>query len=342
MRRTGIGIGLKFGIFAAVMAVLTAFLFAVFGQYRSGSANTYSAVFRDVSSLKSGETVRYGGVRIGTVDKLTMLPDKTIMVTFDADREFALTDGTRAAVRYLNLVGDRYLELVDGAGSTRALPDGAQIPVDRTAPALDLDLLLGGLKPVIRGLNAQDVNALTASLIQIVQGQGGSVDSLLTRTSSLSHALADKSEVIQALIDNLRTTLVTVSREGDRFSDAVDRLERLISGLADDRDPIGTAIESLNAGTASLTDLLADARPPLAGTVDQLNQLAPNLAEKQDRIETALQKAPENYRKLIRIGSYGSFVNYYICSLAVRVTDLQGRTAAFPVFRQDNGRCAET
>lgn len=335
------GAGVKFGVFTVVMAVLTACLFAVFGQYRSGNTNTYSAVFKDISSLKTGQSVRYGGVRIGTVDQLTMLDDKTVMVTFDADRDFALTDGTHAVVRYLNLVGDRYLELVDGAGSTKPLPSGAQIPAERTAPALDLDLLLGGLKPVIKGLDAQDVNALTASLIQIVQGQGDTVDSLLSRTSSLSHALADKGEVIQSLIDNLRTTLGTVSQEGDKFSEAVDRLEKLISGLADDRDPIGAAIESLDTGTASLADLLADTRRPLAGTVDQLNQLAPNLAEKQDRIETALQKAPENYRKLIRIGSYGSFVNYYICSLAVRVTDLQGRTASFPVFRQDNGRCAE-
>src|ERR1700722_16515138 len=79
-----------------------------------------------------------------------------VLVTFDADRGVVLSNGTRAVVRYLNLVGDRYLELVDGPGSTRVLPGGAQIPVDRTAPALDLDLLLGGLKPVITGLNPHD------------------------------------------------------------------------------------------------------------------------------------------------------------------------------------------
>ena len=76
-------------------------------------------------------------------------------------------------MRYLNLVGDRFLELIDGPGSTRLMPQGGQIPVDRTTPALDLDLLVGGLKPVIQGLNPQDVNALTAALLQVFQGQGG-------------------------------------------------------------------------------------------------------------------------------------------------------------------------
>ncbi|KWX67452.1 MCE family protein [Mycobacterium sp. NAZ190054] len=331
----------RFGAFVAVMVALTAFLFAVFGQYRAGSTYTYSAVFKDVSSLQPGESVRFAGVRVGTVKGLAMQPDKTVVVTFDADRDMALSGGTRVAVRYLNLVGDRFLELVDAEGATQILPQGAQIPVERTYPALDLDLLLGGLEPVIKGLNPQDVNALSASLIQIVQGQGGTMESLLTQTSSFSHALADKNQVIDQLIGNLRTTLATLGDQRDEFSGALERLQQLVTELAADREPIGAAVDSLSAGTAALSDLLADTRTPLAGSVDELHRLAPNLESKLDRVETAIAKAPENYRKLVRIGSYGSFVNYYICSLGVRVTDLQGRTAVFPVFRQDNGRCAE-
>ena len=125
--------------------------------------------------------MRVAGIRVGTVNGVSLRDDKKVVVTFDADRNIVLTTGTRAMVRYLNLVGDRYLELVDGPGSTKILPPGSQIPVDRTAPALDLDLLLGGLKPVIQGLNPQDVNALTASLVQIFQGQGGTLESLLSQ-----------------------------------------------------------------------------------------------------------------------------------------------------------------
>ena len=341
MRRGQSRVGLKFGLFVVVMLIITAGMFAVFGQYRSGSTTAYSGVFSNISSLEAGDTVRFAGVRVGTVQKLTMQADKSIVVDFDVDRSLALTSGTRLAVRYLNLVGDRFLEVVDGAGPPGVLPAGAQIPADRTAPALDLDTLLGGLKPVIHGLNPQDVNALSASLLQIIQGQGGTIESLLSRTSTFSNALADKNQVIDSLIDNLRDTLTTLAAEGDQFSTLIDRLERLISELAAEREPLGAAVDALNSGTAALQDLLTEARPPLAGGLDQLFTLAQNIESKHDRLETSLEKAPENYRKLIRIGSYGSFVNYYICSLAVRVTDLEGRTASFPVFKQDNGRCAE-
>jgi phospholipid/cholesterol/gamma-HCH transport system substrate-binding protein len=337
----GAGTFIKFGIFAVIMALLTVFLFFTFGQYRTGSTNGYSAVFTDASRLKSGDTVRVAGIRVGTVTDVSLDSDRRVLVGFDADQNIKLTEGTKAAIRYLNLTGDRFLELVDAPGSTRLLPAGAQIPVERTEPALDLDLLLSGLKPVVQGLNPKDVNALTSSLVQVFQGQGGTIDSLLSKTSSFSNTLADHNQTVQQLIDNLNQTLGTISKDGDQFKDAIDKLEKLVSGLSTDRDPIGTAITSLDKGTASIADLLTQARPPLQGTIDQLNRLAPNLDNGKGFLDGSLQRAPGNYRKLARIGAYGSFVQYYMCELTIRVTDLQGRASEFPFVKQENGRCAE-
>ncbi|NTY62911.1 MCE family protein [Mycolicibacterium sphagni] len=333
--------GLKFTAFAVVMVVATAFLFMTFAQYRTGPTNEYTAVFTDVSRLKPGDSVRAAGIRIGTVDTVTLRSDATALVTFEADREVALTTATKAAVRYLNLVGDRYLELIDAPGPTTMLPAGSQIPIDRTSPALDLDLLLSGLKPVIQSLSPRDVNALTSSLVQILQGQGGTVESLFAKTSSFTNALADNDSVIAQLIDNLKVVLSALTTEGDRFSTAIDRIEKLITGFAGDRDPIGAAIDALDAGTASLADLLTHARAPLAGTVNELSRLAPILDQDKERVDLALTKAPENYRKLTRLGAYGSFIQMYVCGMSVRVTDLEGRTAVFPWLKQTGGRCAE-
>ncbi|MBU3752188.1 MAG: MCE family protein, partial [Mycobacterium sp.] len=111
--------GVKVGIFMAVMLLVTGVLFAIFGRYRGGAENSYTAVFEDVSSLKSGDSVRVAGVRVGSVRSVTLQPDNTVTVGFGADRGIVLTAGTTAAVRYLNLVGDRYLELLDTPGSAR-------------------------------------------------------------------------------------------------------------------------------------------------------------------------------------------------------------------------------
>ncbi|MDH6245334.1 MCE family protein [Mycobacterium sp. OTB74] len=332
---------LKFSTFAVVMIVLTAFLFMAFGQYRSGSTSQYTAVFGDASRLKGGDSVRVAGVRVGTVNDVELQQDHKVLVTFDADKDVVLTTGTKVAVRYLNLVGDRFLELMDGPGSSRILPAGSTIPEDRTSGALDLDLLLNGLRPVVRGLNPQDVNALTSSLVQIFQGQGDNLDSLLGKTSSFSNDLADNEQTIAQLIDNLNTVVGTLSKDGDKFSGAIDKMQQLISGLSKDRDPIGTAITQLDQGTASITSLLTQAREPLKNTVDELSRLAPFLNNDKTTLDRGLQKDVGYYRKLARLGSYGSWIMYYICGLSLRVTDLQGRTAVFPWLQQEGGRCGE-
>lgn len=331
----------KFAIFAIVMALLTAGLFVTFSEHRAGAVTSYSAVFADASEIMSGDSVRVAGIRVGTVQDVSLQPDKTVVVTFDVDRGVALTTGTKVAVRYLNLVGDRFLALVDGPGSTRLLPAGSRIPPDLTSPALDLDLLLGGLKPVVQGLNPQDVNALTGSLLQILQGQEGTVESIFAHTSSFTSALADNGQVVEQLIVNLRSLLAVLTKEGHRFSVTIERLDELVGELSAERDLIGSAVDAIADGTASLADLLADARAPLNGTVDQLARMAPLLDKDLLFLEAALKQAPGNYRKLVRIASYGSFIQFYMCGMTVRVSDLQGRTAVFPWFRQETGRCAE-
>jgi phospholipid/cholesterol/gamma-HCH transport system substrate-binding protein len=323
------------------MLALTAFVIIVFGGYRAGSTEGYSATFTDASQLKSGDSVRVAGIRVGTVSAVSLQPNNSVLVKFDADGDVALTMGTKAAIRYLNLVGDRYLELVIGPGSTKILPPGSHISADQTTPALDLDMLLGGLKPVIRGLNPRDVNALAAAMLQVFEGQGPTLQSLLSKTSSFSNEVANKDQAVEKLIDNLNTVVETLAKDGKQFSGAIDRLQRLVTDLSNDRDPIGNAIRALDNGTASVADLLGAARTPLAGTVGQLNRLAPLLYDGKDLINDALKRAPDNFRKLARTGSYGSFVNYYICGVSLRVSDLQGRTAVFPWLRQTEGRCAE-
>jgi phospholipid/cholesterol/gamma-HCH transport system substrate-binding protein len=114
-----------------------------------------------------------------------------------------------------------------------------------------------------------------------------------------------------------------------------------VSDLSQDRDPIGDAIQALDHGTASIAGLLTAARPPLSGTVEQLSRLAPLLENGKGFLDDALQRSPDNFRKLARTGAYGSFVNYYICGLTFRATDLQGRTVVAPWFKQTTGRCGE-
>ncbi|MFD4369428.1 MCE family protein [Rhodococcus sp. NPDC058521] len=331
---------LKFVAFSTVMIVVAAFLLLVFSDYRSGDTVRYRAIFDDASSLRSGDTVRIAGVRVGTVGDVDLDSDNQVHVAFDVDRDVGLPDDTGAAVRYLNLVGDRYLELTEGIGAS-TLQENSVIPASRTSPALDLDVLLGGLKPVIAGLQPDEVNALSSAILDVMQGQRGTVDALFESSGSLFSTLGDNVEVIDQLIDQLTKVMETLNSNRDRLGETIDRLGTVIDELSRQRDPIGDAIVALDNGTASVADLLTQARPNLSGTIDQLAALAPNLDHDKQKLDDSLQRAPDNFKKLVRTGVYGNFIQYYVCAVTVRVSDPSGQVVVLPWVEQTNGRCSD-
>lgn len=159
-------------IFTVVMLLVAAGLVVVFGQFRFASTNTYHANFTDASRLKAGEDVRIAGVQVGSIKSVKLKNDNTVDVKFTLNDRYQLYSSSRAVIRYQNLVGDRYMEITSGPGELRKLPAGGTVVLANTQPALDLDALLGGLRPVVKGLDGKKVNEITAAMIEALQGQG--------------------------------------------------------------------------------------------------------------------------------------------------------------------------
>jgi phospholipid/cholesterol/gamma-HCH transport system substrate-binding protein len=139
--------------------------------------------------LKSGDFVRIAGVEVGKVKDITMRRDATVIVAFSRDPSVVLTEGSRAVIRYDNLIGGRYMALEEGPGGTRKLPPGATIPLAQTAPALDLDALIGGFRPLFCALDPDQVNALSSQLIAAFQGQAATIGPFLTQMAGATNTL---------------------------------------------------------------------------------------------------------------------------------------------------------
>ncbi|MFC7450999.1 MCE family protein [Rhodococcus daqingensis] len=334
------GYTVKFGIFVLVMLLVNAGLILVFGQVRGGGASAYAAEFTSVSGLKSGDKVRIAGVPVGAVSAVELGENRRAQVEFTVDAGNTVTVATRAAVRYQDLVGNRYLELLDSPGTAEPLVEGATIPVERTAPALDLDALLGGFKPLFQALDPEQVNALSMSLLEVFQGQSGTVTSVLAHTGSLTNTLADRDELIGRVIDNLDGVLSELRTRGGQFSGTLDHLQQLVSGLDADRQLIGNAVTSVNTATGTFADLLTNTRPNIAGTLTELNTSLDPLIEQQGELNRIVESMPANYRQLIRVGAYGSFFNFYLCGIAMKVDGADGRPITVDLVDQKTGRCA--
>ena len=116
------------------------------------------------------------------------------MVDFDVDRSLPLFQSTTAQIRYDDLIGNRYLELKrgEGEGADQRLPMGGFIPASRTEPALDLDALIGGFKPVFRALDPEKINTIASTIVTVFQGQGGTINDILEQTAQLTAHIADR------------------------------------------------------------------------------------------------------------------------------------------------------
>ncbi len=339
-RRTLINVA----VFTMAMVLVAAGLIVVFGQFRFASSNQYHATFAEASRLKTGQDVRIAGVPVGSVSAVTLNPDNTVDVAFDVDKRYQLYTSTRAVVRYENLVGDRYMEITSGPGELKKLPAGSTISRDNTQPALDLDALLGGLRPVLKGLDGAKVNEVSNAVIELLQGQGGAVQNLLSSTSAFSQNLAARDELIGEVITNLNTVLGTIDEKGDQFNASVDELQKLITGLAENRDPIAGAIGPLAQAENDLTDMLEASRRPLQGVIENARPLMQRLDERKGDVNKVIEPLAENYLRLNALGAYGAFFNIYYCSIRMKINGPAGSDILIPFGGPPDptkGRCSE-
>jgi phospholipid/cholesterol/gamma-HCH transport system substrate-binding protein len=334
---------IKVSIFALAMLLVAAGLVVVFGDFRFGPESTYHATFSNVSRLKSGQKVRIAGVPVGAVSGVKLNRDNTIDVKFGIDRRYTLYSSTRAVIRYENLVGDRYLEITSGPGELRRLPPGGTIDSQHTQPALDLDALLGGLRPVLKGLDADKVNTISSAVIQLLQGHGGALANVLSDTSAFSSALGQRDQLIGDVITNLNTVLGTVDQKSAQFSASVDQLQQLLTGLANNKDAIAGAIPPLASTTTDLTELLQNSRRPLQGILENTRPLATELDNRKAEVNNDVEQLGEDYLRLSALGAYGSFFNIYFCSVTIKINGPAGSDILLPLggsVDPSKGRCS--
>ena len=310
---------IKSAIFIAVTVFATAVL-AVSITNGGGGGHHFTAIFTDATSLNSGDDVRMAGVRIGQVSHVSVVNRRQAKVTFSIKSDVRLATTATATIRYRNLVGQRYISLDQGSGSPDVqLRPGSTIGLDDTAPALDLTALFNGFQPLFRALDPNEVNELSGEIIQVFQGEGSTVDSLLSQTATLTTTIANKDQVIGEVIDNLNDVLGTVNQRGNELGTLVTTLSQLVSGLSQDRGAIAGAITGISGLTNSVSDLLANGRAPLQASIDSLGALSQNLNQNTPLVNQFLHNLPTKLSTIGRLASYGSWVNFYVCSITGKV-----------------------
>ena len=310
----------KLLVFMLVTTLATGVLVVTIGNLDFGTTREYRAEFTDATGVVKGDDIRIAGVKVGTVKKVEIADRTRALVTFSVQDTTALSRATRADIRYRNLVGQRYISLSNEIGDSQQLAEGSTIPVAQTSPALDLTVLFNGFKPLFEALTPSDINQLSYEIVQVFQGEGGTLEGLLSHTASVTSTLADRDQIISALIDNLNEVLDHLGSRDDQLNRLITTFRTFVGGLKDDRQAILGSLDQISTLSVETADLVDGIREPFVEDVKQLRAVAENLDRNKAEIDRALQVLPIKLEKVGRTAIYGSWFNFYLCQFQGKVT----------------------
>jgi phospholipid/cholesterol/gamma-HCH transport system substrate-binding protein len=180
--------------------------------------------------------------------------------------------------------------------------------------------------------------------MELLQGQGGALSTLLSTTGAFTQNLAARDQLIGDVITNLNTVLGTVDEKGAQFDTSVDQLQKLLTGLAQNRDAIAGAIPPLASAENDLTDMLQQSRRPVQGVIENVRPMADRMDVRKADINKVIEPLAENYLRLNALGAYGSFFNIFYCSTRLKFNGPAGSDILVPFGGPPDpskGRCSE-
>ncbi len=308
----------KLAAFLVFSLLLTAVVFSTLLNTSSKSQRDFSADFVNASGLRAGNGVRIAGVEVGKVTDVK-LQDGHARVSFVLDDDQHPTSTTKAALNYANLLGQRFVNLLPGDAAGQPMPAGGVIPMDRTNPGLDLTAVFDGFQPLFAALSPEEVNKLSASIVQVFQGQSGTVESLFKQTAVITNDLAGRQELINSVLTNLAALLTQVNAHDQQLGSLIDNFDTLLTGLADSRQQLGDTVTGLGTLTTTLGSVLGQSQPALDQDIARLADVTGTLTKEQDGLDSTLQGLPGILTTLTKPLSTGSFLNAYLCNLNVNV-----------------------
>ncbi|MFC9996200.1 MlaD family protein [Nocardia sp. NPDC127526] len=306
-----------FSLFAVIAIVLTYTIWSTLQRSVPGGTHSYSAVFSDVLGLRIGDDVRMAGVRVGRVDKIDFTGDYRARVDFRIEDDQHPTTSTKALVRYQNLIGQRYIALMPGEVAGRPLAPGDQIPLERTEPSFDVSALLSGFEPLFSVLQPDQVNSLSETLIQALQGNGVSLSSLVTQAAQLAATFGQRDQILGDVIANLSSVIAGLSNRSGELETLITQARSLTEALYSQGEALKTSVDRVATATDSLVNIIATVKPGVARAQNDATSGIALLLLNGASLDQAAVELPDILNALARFTSYGTYGNAYICRLDV-------------------------
>ena len=311
-----------FSLFAVISILVTWVIWSTLQRGIDGDTRQYSATFDDVLGLKQGDDVRMAGVRVGRVDKIERTDDNRARIDISVQDGQQVYTNTEALIRYQNLIGQRYVALNDPRDEA-GQPIGERSPlesgstIEKTEGSFDVSQLLGGLQPLFDVIQPDQINSLSQTFIQALQGDQVSLSGFISQAAGLATTFSDRDALLTDVINNLSGVINGLAERSGQFETLLAQTRTLVAGLyAQGQELQDSTVRVANA-TTSLVNLVDQVRPTLVRTQDATTQALDLLLAAGPKLDQLALDAPAALTDLARVSSEGNYIGLYLCSLDV-------------------------
>jgi phospholipid/cholesterol/gamma-HCH transport system substrate-binding protein len=300
---------LKFTAFTVVCMVFTGYLAFTIGNIRLFEQTyTLSATFDDVTGLLPDDNVKVAGVVVGKVTGISIEKGKAD-VTFSVRDDVRVPSDSTAAIRWRNLLGQRYLYLYPGTSST-VLTSGDE--VGETRSVVDLGELFNRLGPIVAAIDPQKVNDFLDTIVEALDGRQDDVGAILDDLAALTTGLATRDEAIGRLITNLNTVAGTIDARDQQIRVVLDNLVTLAGTFSANTDVLDAAITELGDASGSLDTLLSTRAGEIDSIIANLVTVLRTVEDNLDLVDSAVAALPAATVKIFAAGRHGQWLNQVI------------------------------
>jgi len=328
--------------FSVVCAIFTVVLGVRLANVRLFADETsYEAEFDNAAGVIKGDSVKIAGVDVGRVES-TRIEDGGAVVRFSVDDSIALTDSSTAAIRWRNVLGQRFLYVHPGDEGQR-MEAGGRIPMSRTEAAGDVGELLNNLGPVLRAIDPAKANRFIDSVNTALIGNEGTARRLLNNGSALASDLADMDDRLASTVDSSDEILAAFAEQNGAIDSILDDLNSVGGELQRTTGDLNSVISDFAVVQKHLKSLLNENRGEIDSTLSSLDTVARTVASSRGNLERTLCTTPLGVAGYLQTTSWGEWFNVRIVevllqdqqsSTMVRRTELPGQRgdSASPSF----------
>ncbi|MGB3696144.1 MAG: MCE family protein [Gordonia sp. (in: high G+C Gram-positive bacteria)] len=310
-----------FSLFAVVALLMTYLIWSTLERSVTGSTSVFSTQFNDVSGLAVGDDVRMAGVRVGRVESISLVGGHA-EVDFQVQDDQRVYANTRAAIRYQNLIGQRYLALsLDGPTPQAQLSKGSKLRLPGE-DSFDVTKLLAGFQPVFDTLTPEQVNSLSESLIQTFQGNSVSLSRTIAEIGQVASDMADRDQVLGAIITNLGVVMRELASQGNQMQTLLDGAGKLVEGLNGNSQQFGRAVDQMGQTAAGFADVFAKNRASLRSAGTAAREATTKLIASGAKMDDLAVQLPIFLGHFPNVMMQGAYLNIYACDLDISIGDV--------------------